>query len=183
MITKQRSSASSKVKVIMALPILLTMIFIFSAGTGNLLKAQEKKKDQAKPPAVTNDIQNQTNGSVDDSLISERDQYEELSSYPEYTGGQERMMEFINQNLKYPDEAKKGKIEGKVFVQFIVEKDGRLSNVKVLRGIGAGCDEEVIRVVKMMPPWKPGIAHGKPTRVMFALPVKFTLGNTDTKKK
>lgn len=85
------------------------------------------------------------------------------------------MYEFLSQNIKYPEEAKELGIQGKVFVTFVVESDGSISNVKVLRGIGGGCDEEAIRVVQSMPKWSPGKQRGTAVRVQFNLPVKFTL--------
>jgi protein TonB len=71
--------------------------------------------------------------------------------------------------------AKESGIQGRVFVTFVVEKDGSVTDVRVLRGIGGGCDEEAIRVVQKMPKWKAGKQRGKPVRVQFNLPIKFTL--------
>jgi protein TonB len=85
------------------------------------------------------------------------------------------LYEYLSQNIKYPEEAKELGIQGKVFVTFVVEKDGSITNVKVLRGIGGGCDEEAIRVVQNMPKWSPGKQRGQAVRVQFNLPVKFTL--------
>ena len=71
--------------------------------------------------------------------------------------------------------ARESGINGRVFVTFVVETDGRVTDIKVLRGIGGGCDEEAVRVVKNMPKWDPGKQRGKPVRVQFNLPIKFTL--------
>ena len=87
----------------------------------------------------------------------------------------EGMYEFLSKNIRYPDEAKELGIQGKVFVTFVVEADGSVSNVRVLRGIGGGCDEEAIRVVQSMPKWTPGKQRGNSVRVQFNIPVKFTL--------
>lgn len=94
---------------------------------------------------------------------------------PEFLGGNEALFAYISKNIKYPEKAKKEKIQGKVFVSFVVEKNGKVSNVIILRGIGGGCDEESLRVVSEMPDWKPGIQDGKPVRVQFSLPIKFAL--------
>jgi TonB family protein len=94
---------------------------------------------------------------------------------PEYPGGVEAMMTFIVQNLKYPEQAKINQIEGRVFINFVVEADGSVSGVNVLRGIGGGCDEEAVRVVEMMPRWTPGYQRGQAVRVSFNLPVRFEL--------
>ncbi len=75
----------------------------------------------------------------------------------------------------YPDMAKDAKIEGKVYLTFVVDRDGGITGVKVLRGIGGGCDEEAVRVVKNMPRWNPGKQRGKPVRVQYNLPINFIL--------
>ncbi len=98
-----------------------------------------------------------------------------VESMPEFPGGAEEMMRFIAQNIKYPPIARESGIQGRVFVNFVVEPSGAVSNVKVLRGIGGGCDEEAIRVVQSMPKWTPGRQRGKAVRVSFNLPVRFTL--------
>ena len=94
---------------------------------------------------------------------------------PEYIGGESAMYEFIGKNIKYPDEAKKEGIQGRVFISFVVEKDGQISNIEILRGIGGGCDEEAVRVLKSMPNWTPGQQRGVPVRVQYRMPIKFTL--------
>ncbi len=98
-----------------------------------------------------------------------------VESMPEFPGGAEQMMIFIAKNMKYPPMARESGIQGRVFVNFVVEPNGSVSNVKVLRGIGGGCDEEAIRVVESMPKWTPGRQRGKAVRVSFNLPVRFTL--------
>jgi len=86
--------------------------------------------------------------------------------------------EFIAENIRYPEEARQLDIQGNVYVNFVVEADGSISNVTVARGIGGGCDEEAVRVVKLMPKWKPGKQQGMPVRVQFNLPIKFTLASS-----
>jgi TonB family protein len=98
-----------------------------------------------------------------------------VEQMPEYPGGQEKMLEFLSENLKYPDSAKESGIQGSVYVSFEVRKDGRISDVKVLKGIGGGCDEEAIRLVNLMPHWKPGRQNGKTVKTRFTMPVNFKL--------
>ncbi|MCE1201791.1 MAG: energy transducer TonB [Bacteroidia bacterium] len=107
--------------------------------------------------------------------IVEQEIFTIVESMPEFPGGQQAMLEFIARNIKYPPLARESGIQGRVFVNFVVEPDGSVSNVKVIRGIGGGCDEEAIRVVQSMPKWVPGRQRGKPVRVSFNLPVRFTL--------
>ena len=94
---------------------------------------------------------------------------------PAFPDGEEGLLDFIGTNVRYPEEAIKQGISGKVFVGFVVEPDGSVSNIKVLRGIGGGCDEEAVRVVKMMPNWIPGEAFGKKVRVSYMIPINFRL--------
>jgi TonB family protein len=94
---------------------------------------------------------------------------------PEYKGGYEAMLLFLKKNVIYPDSAIKKKIEGTVFVQFVVSKTGKLSHIKILRGIGGGCDEEAIRVVKLMPNWIPARGEDEAIPSMFQIPIKFSL--------
>ena len=98
-----------------------------------------------------------------------------VEEQPGYPGGDEARIKYLQDNIKYPDEAKELGVQGKVFVTFVVEVDGSITDVRVLRGIGAGCDEEAIRVVRGMPKWVPGKQRGVPVRVQFNLPIKFTL--------
>lgn len=94
---------------------------------------------------------------------------------PSFEGGVLELYRFIAKNLRYPIEARNKNIDGKVFVKFIVRADGTTSDISILKGIGAGCDEEVVRVVGMMPKWKPGKQKGKPVSVYFTMPVSFVL--------
>lgn len=94
---------------------------------------------------------------------------------PSFPGGMEAMYKFLAENIKYPQEARDNNISGKVYVTFIVETDGRITNPRLLRDIGGGCGQEAIRVVKSMPRWNPGKNNGQPARVQFNLPVNFTL--------
>ena len=98
-----------------------------------------------------------------------------VEQMPEFPGGQEGLVNYLVENLNYPEKAKAKKITGKVYVSFVVEKDGSISNVKVLRDIGYGCGEEAMRVVKAMPRWKPGMQRGKNVRVQYTLPLNFQL--------
>lgn len=98
-----------------------------------------------------------------------------VEQMPEFPGGQQEMLKYIQKNVNYPPMARENGIEGKVFVQFVVEKDGSITNVSVPRGIGAGCDEEAKRVIQSMPAWKSGKQNGQAVRVQFTLPVQFKL--------
>lgn len=112
---------------------------------------------------------------IEEEEIVEAEIFTVVEAMPEFPGGMGKLMSYLGNNIKYPPLAKESGIQGRVFINFVVEPDGKISNVKVLRGIGGGCDEEAIRVVEAMPKWKPGMQRGKPVRVSYNLPVKFTL--------
>lgn len=97
---------------------------------------------------------------------------EEMPSFP---GGDKALYEYLAKNIKYPAVAKDNGIEGKVYIKFVVNEDGSVSQVQLARGIGGGCDEEAMRVVKEMPKWKPGKQRGKTVKVWYTLPVYFKL--------
>ena len=102
-------------------------------------------------------------------------QREVVERMPTFPGGEEALMNFLRKNIRYPQYAVDQGISGRVFVRFVVEPDGTVSNIEILRGIGGGCDEEAVRVVKMMPNWIPGEAFGKKVRVTYTLPINFSL--------
>ena len=97
---------------------------------------------------------------------------EEMPSFP---GGEVKLVEYIAKNLNYPQEAIEKGIEGRVFVGFIIDVDGSVTDVKLLRGIGGGCDEEAIRVIKSLPKWRPAKQNGVFSRVSYQIPVNFKL--------
>ncbi|MCF8379180.1 MAG: energy transducer TonB [Bacteroidales bacterium] len=98
-----------------------------------------------------------------------------VESMPGFPGGDEARMKYLYDNIEYPQMARESGIQGRVFVTFVVERDGHITDVRVLRGIGGGCDEEAIRVIKNMPNWVPGKQRGKPVRVQFNMPILFKL--------
>jgi protein TonB len=94
---------------------------------------------------------------------------------PQFPGGEQEMMKFIAENLKYPGKAQEAGVSGKVVVNFVVGRDGKITQIKVIRGIGMGCDEEAIRVLQKMPAWTPGLMGGKAVPVYFTFPIQFRL--------
>lgn len=95
----------------------------------------------------------------------------------EFPGGIAAMMKFLNKNIKYPPSARRMGVEGKVFVKFIVDKEGGISNIEVMKGMNADLDKEAVRVIKLMPPWKPGKQNGRAVKSQFVLPVYFKLSS------
>jgi len=122
-----------------------------------------------------NILVDQTTGIVAYNYIDSNEILIDAEERPKFIEGEEALKAFINKNIIYPSYAKENNIEGRVIVRFVVEKDGSISNTDILRKLGFGCDEEVIRLIKSMPKWVPGKQNGKPIRVYFTLPIVFKL--------
>jgi protein TonB len=96
-----------------------------------------------------------------------------VDQMPEYPGGSAALLNYINNNIQYPEKAKKNNIQGRVMISFVIDEEGSVVDEKVTQSIGGGCDEEALRVVKGMPQWKPGLNAGKPVKVHYLLPLTF----------
>jgi len=107
--------------------------------------------------------------------ISKDKVYTSVERVPSFPGGIEAFYNFLAKNIVYPKAARNNNTQGKVILSFIVETDGKLTGVKVARGIGDGCDEEAQRVVKLSSPWNPGTQNGSPVRVAYSVPINFAL--------
>jgi len=165
-----------------------------------ITRQQEKKPPPPPPPKVVEElnivkddekIENEVeieNTEADENtqieqveVQPEEEEEEEIVNFyvienkPEFPGGQAAMFKYIAEHTKYPEIAKENGITGKVFVQFVIDKDGSVTDVKVIRGVDPYLDKEAVRVVKSMPKWKPGSQRGKPVKVSFQLPINFTL--------
>ena len=129
---------------------------------------------------IENEIEIEDTESDEDEVIEiEEDDDEEffmvVENMPEFPGGDLGLMQYIQKNVKYPPIAKEYNITGKVYVSFIVDRSGSVTNVKVVRGVDKNLDAEAVRVVKSLPKYKPGKQRGKAVRVMFTIPISFTL--------
>lgn len=129
---------------------------------------------------VEADVENRTDYSYDydgagydEGDTGEADIFQVVEDMPRFPGG--NVQKWIAKNIKYPMIAQENNIQGKVFVQFVIEKDGSVSDVKVARSVDPSLDKEAIRVVKMMPKWTPGKQRGKPVRVSYTVPINFQL--------
>ena len=117
--------------------------------------------------------QKETEGALNEAKVHD---FVSVDTQPGFPGGLSKFYEYLKNSVKYPQEAKKNNVQGKVFLSFIVETDGNLSNVTVERSLGSGTDEEAVRVLEESPKWIPGTAKGKPVRVKYNIPISFTLG-------
>ena len=175
------------------------------AGIEEIIPITEQKKDLPPPPVkqslslkiVTNEAQADNNIIIDaeaneqtaiqeyipvketiyieEEVIEEEPIFFVVESPPCFPGGPQALYKYLSEHLSYPVMAREANIQGTVYLSFIVGKTGEITDVKVLRGIGGGCDEEAVRVVQSMPHWEPGKQRGVPVMVRFSLPVKFIL--------
>lgn len=98
-----------------------------------------------------------------------------VEEMPMFPGGEDAMLKYISNNIKYPVDAREANITGIVYLSFIVDKEGEIKNIEILRGIGGGCEEEAVRVIKKMSRWKPGKQNGQSVNVQFKLPISFKI--------
>ena len=135
--------------------------------------ADQNKIDQAIEEEIDKEIDEDNELSIEEEDFSKQRIYDIVEEMPSFPGGEMKLMEYIAQNIKYPQEALESGIQGRVLVNFIVEPNGSISNIKVLRGMGYGCDEEAIRVVESLPRFYPGKHRGESVRVSYAVPIFF----------
>jgi protein TonB len=147
---------------------------------------QEEMKDKVAAPvtqdgdpnADPNEIIVSDEGSGKDEVVEVKkveEPFTVVEQMPKFPGGDAEMYKYLSKNVKYPRQASQNNIEGTVYVQFVISSEGGISEVRVLKGIGYGCDEEAIRVVSKMPSWNPGKQAGRAVPVRFTLPIKFKL--------
>ena len=166
MMSKSKTNKFAILKMMAAIPLALLLILAFSFAVSNSVIAQDTVIKEVKSEAKVI------------KLLEDEYRFTIVEQMPEFPGGQDAMFKFLGENIKYPKEARKQGISGRVFVTFVVEADGEITNIEMLREIGGGCDEEAMRVVSIMPTWEPGYQRGVPVRVGFNLPIKFSLGKS-----
>ena len=184
MMTKSKSKKWAKGKVLIAVPVLMVLGFLLTAHTYSNIPVQD---DSASPaltqassvpglvPIIQEKQKQETQIKYTAPVLADQQPYKMVDKMPSYPGGDEARIKFMLENIKYPAEAMKKNVQGKVFVKYIVRSDGSITDAKILRGIGGGCDEEAIRVIKLMPKWNPGMDKGKPVDVEFVMPINFKL--------
>ncbi|RYU83857.1 energy transducer TonB [Hymenobacter persicinus] len=135
--------------------------------------ATETVKGNTDNPADLSGLEGEGNKVVEE--VVEQKVYTYVEQMPVFPGGQEALLKYIAQNIKYPALALRNQVEGKVFIAFVVGPDGQVSDVKVQKGIGAGCDEEASRVIKNLPKFAPGKQNGRAVSVSYTVPVTFAI--------
>ena len=118
-----------------------------------------------------------TTVSAQKTVVAQKNQqvFDVVEQMPEYPGGMQALFEYLSQNVKYPEDAEKQKVEGRVIATFVVETDGSISNVEVVKPAFPSLDAEAVRVLSGMPKWSPGMQSGKVVRVKYTVPINFNL--------
>lgn len=156
-------------------PVAYEMTMPIAFKLDNKSRAKESVQDKAYPE----DTYSKTNTTP---VTKEGRVYTVVEETPEFPGGDDARIAFVNSNIVYPPEARKQGIQGTVYITFVVEPDGSITEAKVLRGVGGGLDEAALEVVKKMPKWKPAKVKGEPVPVQFNMPIKFKLQNDEKTK-
>ena len=183
MMTKTKSSKWLRGKLVFVVPALLILWFMFSSPSfsniingnvnkshGNFIESSIHQDTLSKRRPINQNEVDAGPVMIDNMLV-----YQRCDEPPQYPGGDEARIKFLQDNIKYPEDAKKAGIQGKVFIRFIVEKNGHISHVEILRGVGGSIDEGALRVIKMMPDWIPGKVKGENVATQFFLPIMFAI--------
>lgn len=164
MMTKIKSSKTAVLKLSMGVMVTTALLLIFAFDIdGNQLRDNKPDLKQAEV------VDQQKSIRTKEPVFVKADQM------PVFPGGESALIKFISDEVKYPDDAKKAGIQGKVIVSFVINKDGKVVNPKILRNVHSSIDQEALRVVKMMPQWKPGKNKGEIVSVQYTLPISFAL--------
>lgn len=169
MMNKKKSNAAGHIKyALFVLPAFALLV------AGNISCSQDASQTEDAKEEVVAPVSPEAKETPADSTAKE-EVFMVAEQMPEYPGGMKEMLKFLQENVKYPENAMKNNVQGRVIVQFVVEKDGTPTEFKVLRSVDPDLDAEALRVMKAMPKWKPGMQKGQVVRVKFTVPVSFKL--------
>lgn len=169
MMNKKKSNATVHIKyVLFVLPAFALLV------AGNISCSQDASQTEDAKEEVVAPVSPEAKEAPADSTAKE-EVFMVAEQMPEFPGGMKELLKFLQDNLKYPENAMKNNVQGRVIVQFVVEKDGTLTEFKVARSVDPDLDAEALRVLQTMPKWKPGMQRGKIVRVKFTVPVSFKL--------
>lgn len=172
MMNKKKTSRAGYFKyALLAFPAFALLMLGNMSCTSEKKQADESVTEQTAPASEPVQAPADTPAPAE----TEEEVYTVVEQMPEFPGGVQKLLDFISQNIQYPQTAMKQNVQGRAIVQFVIEKDGSLSNFNVLRSVHPDLDAEAVRVVKSMPKWKPGMQKGEPVRCKYTLPVMFKL--------
>ena len=112
---------------------------------------------------------------IDDEPTDTNEIYMVVEDSPQFPGGLQALLDYLHDNIKYPESCRRDSIQGRVIISFVVEKDGSISGVKITKSLSPECDKEALRVLNMMPHWQPGVYHDQPCRTKVCIPIVFKL--------
>ena len=169
MMNKKRTNRTGYLKyALFAFPAFALLMLGNMSCTSEKKQADESVKEQ--PVSVPDSVDQPVAVPLVEDTI-----YNVVEEMPQFPGGVSKLMEFITKNLQYPESAQEQGIQGRVIAQYVVEKDGSVSNIRVIRGVSEELDAEAVRVLKLMPKWTPGKQNGKPVRCRYTIPVQFRI--------
>lgn len=192
MMTMNKSSRWKTLRALAVVPVIALALLAFantesvaavvtaSVQQDNAVQSEVQAPEPVQVEAVTQPVEVEAEEQpVEENPVEpvpeSKNVYESVEQMPEFPGGMEEMMKFLQQNIQYPASAAKNKVEGRVVLQFVVEKDGQIGEVKVARSVDPELDAEALRVVKSMPNFIPGRQDGKPVAVWYTIPISFKL--------
>ena len=164
MMNKKRTHTTGRIKYALFVPLAAALLIASNISCISSEKQEEISEKQ-------------------ESRAAEGEVFQVVEEMPEFPGGMGECMKWLGQNIKYPADAKEKGVQGRVIVQFVVEKDGTIVNAKVVRGVDPDLDAEALRVVNQSPKWKPGKQKGEAVRVKYTLPIMFKLDNDSSDSK
>ncbi len=164
MMDKMKSKWKAKLKLLFVLPVFMLLVLFFACSQNNVVNQADEKTE----------LKTVDNA---DSI------YSEVEVMPEYPGGEEALRNFIAEQVKYPETAKKEGIEGKVFVSFVINSTGKVEDVKIAKGVAPALDEEAIRVINLLSVWTPAKHKGKNVSIAFTIPIAFKLDSKSENPK
>ena len=166
MMNKKRTHTAGRIKYALFVP--LAAALLIASNISCISSEKEKEKETVE---------------TQESRAAEGEVFQVVEEMPEFPGGMAECMKWLGQNIKYPAEAKEKGVQGRVIVQMVVEKDGTITNAKVVRGVDPLLDAEALRVVNQSPKWKPGMQKGEAVRVKYTLPIMFKLNGDSSDSK
>ena len=167
---RQKTNSFAGYKYLLFVPLAFALVFMTSCKRKTKVQEQVMEGTKVEVKAETGEDTAQIKNAEPSDKA-----YEVVEQMPTFKGGDAALMKYLSENIKYPEAAEKAGEQGRVVVNFIVEKDGAVSNVKVVRSVTPTLDAEAVRVIKAMPKWVPGKQDGKFVRVKYNVPVSFRL--------
>ena len=173
MINKKQTHAYAALKILLIVPVVALIFVAFSCKQIASKKLNEINIDNQVPPPPPPPINGQTKAAINIQSNGE-EVFAKVDQMPVFPGGEKAMMKFIHDNLNYPESAQTTGVQGTVIVNMIIDKTGKVTNAKVLKGV-SGLDAEALRVINSMPAWEPGKQGGRTVAVTYTMPFKFVL--------